>query len=114
MCYGAPVAASCRWICYPYGILGRLALRAPHERHLDPHDELFTLDGPFSAAIPIPRLAPGFLDILLFSEANVLTGRAASNTSTVSFTVTGIPEPGTVALLALGLFALAWMRVKAH
>jgi hypothetical protein len=113
--YGAPVAASWRWICHPCGILGRLAPRAPHTSGTSIlYDEFFTLDGPFSATIPIPRFAPGVLDILLFSEANVLTGGAASNTSTVSFTVTGIPEPGTVALLALGLFALAWMRVRAN
>jgi len=74
------------------------------------YDQLFTVGGPISARIPIPLGATGRLDILLFSEANVLTGGAASNTAMASFTATGIPEPAPLVLLALGLVALAWSR----
>jgi len=73
-------------------------------------DQVFTVGGPISTRIEIPVGATGTLDILLFSEASVLTGGSASNTATAQFNVTGVPEPAPLALLALGVVALVWSR----
>ena len=73
--------------------------------------QIFTTSGPISQIITVPLGKPATLDILLTSEADVLTGGSASNTALATFTATGAaPEPATLALLGIGVAGLAASR----
>jgi hypothetical protein len=70
-------------------------------------EEVISLKGLYDFTVAFATDANQSIDLILTSEAYTLTGGNAANAASISFNVSLVPEPGSLAMLLVGLVAIA-------